>query len=108
MKIAFASKDNIYVNQHFGWCKEFYIYDYENNGLKFLECRKVDKYCNGPECEGESKIETIISTLSDCKMVLSMRIGYEPKKKLMNSNIIPIETYDKVQDGIMEAVKNVI
>ena len=41
-------------------------------------------------------------------MVLSMRIGYEPKKKLMNSNIIPIETYDKVQDGIMEAVKNVI
>ena len=56
----------------------------------------------------KSKIESIINTLSDCKMVLSMRIGYEPKKKLMNSNIIPIETYDKVQEGILEALKSVI
>ena len=107
IRVAVSSKTGLIIDEHFGHSKEFYIYDYENNGLKFLECRKVDKYCNGPECEGESKIESIISTLSDCKMVLSMRIGYEPKKKLMNSNIIPIETYDKVQDGIMEAVKNV-
>ena len=108
IRVAVSSKTGSIIDEHFGHSKEFYIYDYENNGLKFLECRKVEKYCNGPECSGESKIESIINTLSDCKMVLSMRIGYEPKKKLMNSNIIPIETYDKVQEGILEALKSVI
>ena len=37
MKIAFASKDNIYVNQHFGWCKEFYIYEILENDYNFIK-----------------------------------------------------------------------
>ena len=36
MKIAFASTDNIHVNQHFGWCKEFYIYEIVEDKLADL------------------------------------------------------------------------
>jgi len=108
VRLAVSSTNGNIIDQHFGHSKEFYIYEYENQSVRFIESREVDKYCNGPECDGEDKIEKIIKTLSDCQMVLSLRIGYEPKKKLMLKNIIPIETYDVVTNGILEAVKNVV
>lgn len=108
IRLAVSSTTGTIIDQHFGHSKEFYIYEYTENKVKFLESRKVEKYCNGPECETENKIEKIIGVLNDCQMVLSMRIGYEPKKKLMSNNIIPIETYDIVENGILEAVKTVI
>ena len=37
MKIAFASTDNIHVNQHFGWCKEFYIYEILEDSFNFIK-----------------------------------------------------------------------
>ena len=108
VRLAVSSTNGNIIDQHFGHSKEFYIYEYENQSVRFIESREVDKYCNGPECDGEDKIEKIIKTLSDCQMVLSLRIGYEPKKKLLLKNIIPIETYDVVTNGILEAVKTVV
>lgn len=108
VRLAVSSTNGNIIDQHFGHSKEFYIYEYKDEKVEFIESRKVDKYCNGPECDGENKIEKIINTLSDCQMVLSLRIGYEPKKKLLLKNIIPVETYDVVTNGILEAVKNVI
>jgi len=108
IRLAVSSTSGNIIDQHFGHSKQFYIFEYEQNKIKFLEARKVEKYCNGAECDTENKIEKIISVLNDCQMVLSMRIGYEPKKKLILNNIIPIETYDLVEKGILEAVKNVV
>lgn len=108
IRLAVSTTTGNIIDQHFGHSKEFYIYEYKNNEVKFLESRGVEKYCNGPECDGENKIEKIIGALSDCQMVLSLRIGHEPKKKLLLNNIIPIETYDIVKNGILEAIKNVV
>lgn len=108
IRVAVASKTGKIIDKHFGQSEEFYIYDYEESKLEFLECRKVDKYCNGKECTGENKIDTIISSISDCRMILSTRIGHAPKEKLLSSNIIHVEIYDRVQEGILEAVKSVI
>ena len=58
MIIAFASKDNIYVNEHFGWCKEFHIYEIEGETFKFIKsvdssieiADEVDKLTYKIEC----------------------------------------------------------
>lgn len=37
IKIAFASKDGEFVNEHFGWCEKFYIYEVDANHYKFIK-----------------------------------------------------------------------
>lgn len=101
--IAIASKEGKLVDQHFGQVEEFYIYSYEKDNIKFIEKRAVEKYCNGKECEKDSKIDKILKTLKDCNIVLSVRIGYEPKKILKLNNIYTFETYDTIENGILYA-----
>jgi nitrogen fixation protein NifX len=44
VKIAFATKDNITVNDHFGWCRTFAIYNVNREDFKFIE-----RYWRGKE-----------------------------------------------------------
>lgn len=104
---AVASKTGKLIDQHFGHVKDFLIYKYNEEGIRFLEKRPVDQYCNGvDECgEKKNKMENIIELLGDCNAVLSMRIGYEPKKKLVESRIQSVEVYDTIEKGIQYAVE---
>ncbi|MGW8168948.1 MAG: NifB/NifX family molybdenum-iron cluster-binding protein [Sulfurovaceae bacterium] len=36
MQIAFASKDGVYVNEHFGWCDTFYLYRIDGSGIHHI------------------------------------------------------------------------
>lgn len=106
LKFAVASKDGKLIDQHFGHVDKFYIYGYDKKeGIKFLEERAVSKYCSGKEsCEDEKKQNTI-DTIADCNAVLTVRIGYEPKRKLKAKNIDIFEMYDSIEEGIKEVVK---
>jgi len=112
IRIAVASKEGKVIDQHFGHVEMFYIYEYDGKNIEFLEERKVDKYCEGIEnCNsGESKIDKIMNIISDCKAVLSVRIGYSPKMALKNSGIDTYEIYDYIEEGIkkikMEGIYN--
>lgn len=56
MTIAFASKQNIYIDEHFGWCERFFVY--EVNGESFSFVHEIDsslKYEN----EGEKLLYKI-------------------------------------------------
>lgn len=40
-KVAVASSDGKYINQHFGWAQQFLIFEIDDNGeYKFLEPQK--------------------------------------------------------------------
>lgn len=105
IRIAVASRSGELIDIHFGHAEEFYIYDYIGEEVKFIEKRDVTKYCTGKECDDTNKIDKIIKSIGDCKIVLSTRIGYEPKKKLEKHNIKPVEMYDAISAGIENAVK---
>ena len=107
LKFAVASKDGILIDQHFGHVDKFYIYGYDKiNGAKLLEERKVEKYCAGKEsCSEDEKKSNALETIADCNAVLSVRIGYEPKRKLKAQNIESIELYDTIEEGIRFAAK---
>lgn len=105
VRVAVASKSGEVIDTHFGQAEKFYIYDYLNHEIKFVEKRDVVKYCEGKECDDTNKIDNIIKSISDCSIVLSTRIGYEPKKKLERNHIKPIEMYDVISFGIENAVK---
>lgn len=104
-RFAVASKSGVIVDTHFGHAKEFYIYDYQDGEVRYAEKRTVGQYCSGPDLcgEKENKIEQIITTLKGCNGVIAMRIGLEPKKKLAGRGIVPINTYDRIEDAVKKA-----
>ena len=105
-RFAVASKDGVLVDFHFGQAKAFYIYDYQEGEVTFVEQRFVEKYCQGKECQDEEdKIEKMIQTISDCQGILSMRIGEAPKRKLREMGIKVVTTYDYVKDAVLKAGK---
>ncbi len=103
---AVATGSGMYIDRHFGHVEEFYIFSYWLGSISFLEKRIVSKYCNGSEyCDSEeSKIETIINTISDCDGVLTLRIGYNPQKRLEEMGIKVFQTCGNIEEGIKLAV----
>lgn len=106
IKIAVASKTGLLIDEHFGHAEELYIYEYSMGKINYLEKRKLEKYCTGAEeCDDEkSKIDRIISAISDCKAVLVLRIGYNPSKILADKGIQSIQTCGRIEEAIKMAV----
>ncbi|TYQ16490.1 UNVERIFIED_CONTAM: nitrogenase molybdenum-iron protein NifN [Acetivibrio alkalicellulosi] len=99
---ALATDSGTMVDRHFGHVEEFHIYKVINCQSRFIEKRKIEKYCNGAsECEDEkSKIDRIIETISDCDAVLALRIGYNPQKILESKGIKVIQTCGSISEAI--------
>jgi nitrogenase molybdenum-iron protein alpha/beta subunit/MoaA/NifB/PqqE/SkfB family radical SAM enzyme len=113
MRFAVATKSGAIVDLHFGHASEFYIYESDATDTRFVETRKVSKYCNGPECDAadaaaggkDDRWESVIRAVSDCEAVLALRIGPTPEKRLKENGIDVITTYDRVETAVTKAAK---
>ncbi|CDM70236.1 Nitrogenase cofactor biosynthesis protein NifB [Clostridium bornimense] len=109
LKFAVATRSGMTIDMHFGQAEEFYIYEYRNDTVMFLEKRNVDRYCNGEaNCKSDSKIEKLIKTIDDCNGVISLRIGEEPKKKLKENNIRIFTSCERIEDAVAIFAKEII
>jgi predicted Fe-Mo cluster-binding NifX family protein len=108
-KFAVASKTGAVVDLHFGHTDEFYIYESDGQQTRFLETRKVSKYCqNGSEDRSkEDRWDGVISALADCSAVLALRIGPTPEKRLNDSGIKTIMTYEMAEKAVAMAAKEI-
>jgi len=104
---AVATKTGAYIDEHFGFAKEFYIYRYENGKSNLIEKRSVEKYCSGKsDCDDEeSKFHKIASALEDCSAVLVQRIGFLPQKKLEEKGIKVVQTIGRINEEIIKVVE---
>lgn len=88
-KIAIASSDGKFVNQHFGRAQQFLIVELKDDGsYEYLETRE-----NKPACtvEGhDSSIEDTINLISDCDGVLVSQIGPGAADMLISRSIQPV------------------
>jgi nitrogen fixation protein NifX len=88
-KVAVASSDGKFVNQHFGMAQQFLIFEIDDEGdYKFLEIRE-----NKPACsvEGHSdfSMDQSVDLISDCKAVIASQIGPGAVDILLSHNIEP-------------------
>ena len=104
MKIAFASKDNIHVNQHFGWCKEFYIYEIKNKEYKFIKA--ID---SSIKIEDEIKKLTYkIECLEDSDILYVQQIGPKASIMVKSEKIFPMQAScenEKIEDVLNTLIK---
>ncbi len=102
MKVAFASTDEKTVNEHFGRCGQFVIYEIDNEGYRFLEIRKfsegkdskIEDSKEQPEIHNELVWDKV-KALSDCKIVFMTEIGPPSAARLSQKGMMPL----KVKDG---------
>ncbi|MDD5359247.1 MAG: NifB/NifX family molybdenum-iron cluster-binding protein [Sulfurovaceae bacterium] len=102
MKIAFASKQNVYIDEHFGWCERFFVYEVSGDGFSFA--REIDsslKYEN----EGE-KLLYKIECIDACDIVYVLQIGPKAANMVQSAGIFPLKSSSETE-SIEDALQKI-
>lgn len=87
LKVAFATSDGIVVDQHFGWCRRFDVYEISAEKAQLLETRLLE-----PAAEDEeSKIASRLGRVEDCAILNVCDIGGSAAAKVINAQIHPMK-----------------
>jgi MoaA/NifB/PqqE/SkfB family radical SAM enzyme len=107
-RYAIATRSGVLVDLHFGKAEEFYIYDSDGADVRFLEKRRVSKYCDDDtySADTEGKWTATLAALFDCNAVLALRIGDAPAEKLKNAGIAAVTTHEQVETAIRAAARD--
>ncbi len=87
MRVAFATTDGENINEHFGRCIKFAIYDITMEGYRFIEMVETP---SNPE-EEVDRINEKISALGDSVIVYCEAIGPNAAARVVQSRIHPIK-----------------
>lgn len=89
--VAVSSKDGKMVQQHFGHTEQFLILRVEDNERHhFVERRSTIPPCVAGQHD-EQEMARAVAALSDCKYVLSTKIGRGAQAALQSRGITPLE-----------------
>lgn len=100
MKVAFASKDGKNVNEHFGWCENFYIYEIDKSSFSFLE--KIDS--SKKYDEEVDKLTYKIECVSGCDIVYVTQIGPKAANMVKLAGIYPMKS-SKEDESIAHVIE---
>ena len=92
MKIAFTTTDGTTINQHFGQCESFQIWEVGPDEADFLETVSVAQ-SGGDE---EDRIAARADLLSECAIVYTVAIGGPAAAKLVAKRVHPMKTNSEV------------
>ena len=99
-RVALASTDNRYVDQHFGRAESFLIVDVDEDGdYEEIEQRFVKPICEGGHHNNE-KLKLGAEALTDCNFVLAARIGGGALGELESHGIAAFEMPGEVSDSL--------
>ncbi len=95
MKVAFATKDGSAVDQHFGWCRRFDVYDVTADHAVLLETRTLPPAPRTDGTDEADKIDSRLAAVADCAIVHLTSIGGTAAARVVNAKVHPV----KVADG---------
>ena len=92
MKVAFTSSSGEIIDQHFGQCRNFYVWEIMPDEAYLLTT------INGISTEGdeEDRITARGNALADCAIVYTLQIGGPAAAKLVARKIQPMKTNTEV------------
>ncbi|ATW28009.1 NifB/NifX family molybdenum-iron cluster-binding protein [Candidatus Formimonas warabiya] len=102
-RVAAASSDGKFINQHFGRASQFYIFEIRDDQYHFVELRKNVPPCGGGEHD-EDTLRKSVNLIGDCRVVLVNQIG-PGAASVLNSR--GIQSF-RVQNFIEEALEKLI
>lgn len=92
MKVAFTSSTGEIIDQHFGQCQQFYLWE-----IGPEQAEQVGMI-SGVTADGdeEDRISARAAALADCAIVYTMQIGGPAAAKLVAKKIHPMKTNTEV------------
>jgi nitrogen fixation protein NifX len=107
MKVAFATRDNVHINAHFGSAKRVAVYDVSSEGYDFINTVEFSGNLNedGNEDKLIPKIEAL--TNSDCTIVYVSAIGGSAASRLMHHKVTPIRAKSE-EDEITTTLEDLV
>lgn len=92
MKVAFTSSSGEIIDQHFGQCRNFYVWEIMPDEAYLLTT------INGISTDGdeEDRITARGNALADCAIVYTLQIGGPAAAKLVARKIQPMKTNTEV------------
>ncbi|MCK9150677.1 NifB/NifX family molybdenum-iron cluster-binding protein [Methanobacterium alcaliphilum] len=107
-RVAVASTDGKFINQHFGKADKFLVFDIKGpKDFEFVELRENDPSCGiYRAADGKSFTNDTIKLLSDCKVVIVSQIGPGASQKLKNSGTMPLIYPDFIEKALIELSQN--
>jgi nitrogen fixation protein NifX len=90
MKVAFASSDKKHIDEHFGWAKNFVIWEIEPEDARLAGVVQIQQIGD----DEEDKIGARLAALADCAIVYVTQIGGPAAAKLVANKIHPIKSKD--------------
>lgn len=106
MKIAFATKDAVHINEHFGWAKHIDVYEINQEGYRFL--KRLEFYGDLENEDHDDKLLPKLKALADCTIVYVAAIGAGAAARIINTGITPIKANseeDKIEDILSQLLK---
>ncbi len=101
MIIAFASSTGENVDQHFGWSKEFYLYDVDQEGAQFLKTINAET-----DLEDEhEKLSYKIETVGEADIMYCTQIGPKASKMVQAAGIHPVRVAEG--EGVQKSIDNI-
>lgn len=100
MNIAFASSQGELVDQHFGWSKQFYLYEVTKEDSKLLSIIDASQ-----EPEGEKeKLNYKIGTISEADIMYCTQIGPTASKMIQAAGVHPVRVAEgeRIADAIIK------
>lgn len=92
MKIAFTTSSGDMIDQHFGQCHSFHIWEVGADEATFLEEISVGEHGT----DEEDRIAARARAIADCAIVYTMQIGGPAAAKLVALKIHPMKTATEV------------
>lgn len=88
MKIAFASTDGIHINDHFGWCKCFYMYELLEEDFVFVKTLPSLNELS----EESNKLAYKVECLEDANILCASHIGPRASLIVKSSGIFVLKS----------------
>jgi len=98
-RVAVASSDGKFVNQHFGHAEQFLIYEIAEGNCKYVETRSTVPLCNDQE-HSDDRLTGIVKLISDCRVVLVAKIGPGALSGLQSQGIQAQVTPNFIDDAL--------
>jgi nitrogen fixation protein NifB len=108
-RVAVTSKHGTLVDLHYGHAEQLRIHETDGVHSHLVEIRDVEKYCHGgDDCdEPEARRRaSALGALVDCDAVLTMRIGYEARKRLEAAGVEVVESCTATEQGLLDVARH--
>jgi len=99
--VAVATRGGGRINEHFGHAREFQVYEVSSAGIRFVDHRRVEQYCQGGWGE-DATLDGVLDMLAGIACVLVAKIGDCPRQSLSNAGIEASQdhAYEWIESGI--------